>query len=214
MTPFAQEFAGGGIAGNGVDINSIPISAIERVEVLTDGASSIYGSDAIAGVLNFVLRRNFTGVTAGYEYDQPTRSGGGWTSNAWASGGYGDLTKDGWNVTGSFQCKKEGALQSADRDFAKSGNVPPFFANAATPSGRVEGIWVPGAPRRANNATNPIPNSANPYGISSTGYGNPGADSPGCAGMGMFADHSRAESRDRNELQLRLGAVPGTLSAD
>src|SRR6185369_1595667 len=44
-----------------VDVNSIPIAAIERVEVLKDGASSVYGSDAIAGVINFVLRRHVRG---------------------------------------------------------------------------------------------------------------------------------------------------------
>jgi iron complex outermembrane receptor protein len=186
MTPFAQEFAGAGVAGNGVDINSIPIAAIERVEVLTDGASSIYGSDAMAGVINFVLRRNFTGLTAGYEYDSPTKSGDGWTNNLWVTGGYGDLVKDKWNITGSYQYKKEDALWSSDRDFSKSGNVPPFLLNAATPSGRIEGVWVPGAPRGSQSATNPIPGSANPYGISTAGYGNPGADSPGCAAMGMF----------------------------
>jgi iron complex outermembrane receptor protein len=190
MTPFAQEFAGAGISGNGVDINSIPISAIERVEVLTDGASSIYGSDAIAGVINFVLRRNFTGVTAGYEYDAPTESGGGKTNNFWVSGGYGDILKDKWNITGSYQYKKETALWSYDRDFAKSGNVPPFYINGATPSGRIEGTYVPGSVPSSNAATKgpngEIPGGAVPYGISSQGYGNPGADSPGCAAMGMF----------------------------
>ena len=104
VTPFAQE------AATGVDINSIPISAIERVEVLTEGASSIYGSDAVAGVINFVLRRNFTGATVGYEYDWPTRAGGGSTSNVWGSIGFGDLATDKFNVTASFQSKFERSL--------------------------------------------------------------------------------------------------------
>ncbi len=46
-----------GTAGNSVDISSIPVAAIERVEILKDGASAIYGSDAIAGVVNFILKR-------------------------------------------------------------------------------------------------------------------------------------------------------------
>ena len=121
MTPFAQELNGGGISGNGVDINSIPIAAIDRVEVLTDGASSIYGSDAIAGVINFVLRRNFQGFTAGYEYNTPTDSGGGQVNNVWVSGGYGDLVADKFNVTGTYQYKKEKPLWSSNRDFSKSG---------------------------------------------------------------------------------------------
>ena len=175
VTPFAQELA------TGVDINAIPVSAIERVEVLTDGASSIYGSDAVAGVINFVLRRNFTGVTVGYEYDTPTSSGeGGTTSNWWGSVGYGDINKDKFNVTGSYQQKKETSLIAADRNFAQSGNVPPFFVNAATPSGRIEGVWVPGTPTASNARS-----AANPFGFSTGGYGNPATDLPGgCPALG------------------------------
>ena len=176
IAPFAQELS------NGVDINAIPISAIERVEVLTDGASSVYGSDAVAGVINFILRRNFTGMTMGYEHDEPTQGGGGRTENFWVSGGYGDLVKDRFNVTLSYQYKKESSLLASERDFSKSGNVPPFYANSATPSGRIEGTWVPGSDPGSNNAS-----ATNPFGISTSGYGNPGADSPGCAAMGMFA---------------------------
>src|SRR5687768_7348087 len=47
-----------------VDLNSIPIAAIERIEVLKDGASAIYGSDAIAGVVNVILRKDYTGLEA------------------------------------------------------------------------------------------------------------------------------------------------------
>lgn len=56
-----------------VDLNSIPLAMIERVEVLKDGASAIYGSDAIAGVVNFVLRRDFEGVKVTTEYGRSTR---------------------------------------------------------------------------------------------------------------------------------------------
>jgi iron complex outermembrane recepter protein len=178
VAPFAQELTG---LGGGVDINAIPVSMIERVEVLTDGASSVYGSDALAGVINFVLRRNYTGVTVGYEYDWPTRSGGGTTNNFWVNAGYGDINKDKFNFTLGYQNRRESTLSAADREFSKSGNVPPFFANGATPSGRVEGVWVPGSSLHDNSAS-----SSNPFGISTQGYGNPGADSPGCAAMLMF----------------------------
>ena len=47
-----------------VDLNSIPIAAIERIEVLKDGASAIYGSDAIAGVVNVILRKDYRGIEA------------------------------------------------------------------------------------------------------------------------------------------------------
>ncbi|MET1255092.1 TonB-dependent receptor [Aliikangiella maris] len=57
-----------GIVNNFVDLNSIPLSAIERVDILKDGASAIYGSDAVSGVVNIVLRKDFVGseVTVGY----------------------------------------------------------------------------------------------------------------------------------------------------
>lgn len=62
IAPYAQ------LAENAVDINSIPVSAIERIEILKDGASAIYGADAIAGVVNIILRQDFNGmeVSAGY----------------------------------------------------------------------------------------------------------------------------------------------------
>jgi len=68
-------FAGGG--GATVNVNVIPLAAIERVEVLKDGASGIYGSDAIAGVVNFILSRNFNGVEVAGGYGTPSASGGG-----------------------------------------------------------------------------------------------------------------------------------------
>lgn len=56
-----------------VDINNIPAVLIERVEVLTGGASAIYGSDAVAGVVNFVLRDDFEGISAGGQYNLTER---------------------------------------------------------------------------------------------------------------------------------------------
>ena len=57
----------------GVNLDSIPFSAIERVEVLKDGASAVYGSDAIGGVINFILRQDFRGAEATLYYGAPTR---------------------------------------------------------------------------------------------------------------------------------------------
>ena len=59
-----------------VDVSSIPLAAVERVEVLKDGASAIYGSDAIAGVINFILRRDYKGAEATVYYGD-TNDGGG-----------------------------------------------------------------------------------------------------------------------------------------
>ena len=70
-------FAGGVDGFEGVNLAAIPVAAIERVEVLTDGASAIYGSDAVAGVINYIMRQDFTGVDATAQYGMPTRKGGG-----------------------------------------------------------------------------------------------------------------------------------------
>lgn len=56
------------VTTNFVDINSIPVAAIERIEVLKDGSSAIYGSDAVAGVINIILRKDFEGFEASVGY--------------------------------------------------------------------------------------------------------------------------------------------------
>src|SRR5690606_32178773 len=53
-------------ASSGTDVNAIPLSAVERIEILSDGASAIYGSDAIGGVVNIILRKDFNGVELRY----------------------------------------------------------------------------------------------------------------------------------------------------
>lgn len=63
-------------SGAFVDVSLIPVTALERVEVLTDGASAIYGSDAVGGVVNFILRDRFDGVEAGVQGGVSTRGGG------------------------------------------------------------------------------------------------------------------------------------------
>src|SRR5471030_3416218 len=86
--------------GASVDLNIIPVSALERVEVLRDGASAIYGTDAIGGVINFITKRSVKGGSVSVEHYQPEKSGGGDESRLNLSGGYGDLSKDGFNVFG------------------------------------------------------------------------------------------------------------------
>lgn len=116
-----QTFTG---AGAGVDLNSIPISAIERVEVLTDGASALYGSDAIAGVVNFITRHDIsTGdVTVGFSRPKD----GGREKRVSATKGFGSLQEDGYNVLLSFGHDDRTLLQSTDRSFGKTGQV--FFS--------------------------------------------------------------------------------------
>ena len=105
----------------GVNLDAIPFSAIERVEVLKDGASAVYGSDAIGGVINFILRQDFTGIEAKGYYGVPTRGGGGGEiGNATLTAGWGDLTKDKFNIFGSIYYQKAEALQQNKRNFSDS----------------------------------------------------------------------------------------------
>ena len=62
--------------GDSADMNSIPFAAVERIEILTDGASAVYGSDAIGGVVNVILRKDFDGVSVSYEKTNPSITGG------------------------------------------------------------------------------------------------------------------------------------------
>ncbi len=108
-----------GLAGQVVDLNSIPFAAIERVEVLRDGASAVYGTDAIGGVINFITRENYQGlsVTAGADV---TQQGGGHIFQASVLGGFGDLDTDRWNVWGAVNIKSNEILRGNQRAFANS----------------------------------------------------------------------------------------------
>lgn len=117
-------------SGSTVNLNAIPMSAIERVEILTDGASALYGSDAIAGVINFILKKDFKGVIVEASRNAPTSSGGGRNWNANLTVGYGDLEKDRFNLMGSIRHDAQDQIKATSRDFAKSAYVP--FNNNGT----------------------------------------------------------------------------------
>ncbi len=63
-------------ASSGADLNAIPLAAVERIEILSDGASAVYGSDAIGGVMNIILRKDFNGAELRYGYGQTKTKGG------------------------------------------------------------------------------------------------------------------------------------------
>lgn len=111
-------------SGSAVDVNSIPIAAIERVEILTDGASAIYGSDAIAGVINFILKKDIQETTITGRYDSPEASGGGSNGSFSITTGYGDLASDGFNVFFSYSRDEQEELASKDRRHSQTGIVP------------------------------------------------------------------------------------------
>src|ERR1700728_186334 len=72
-----ERLAPNAFTGLGVDLSGIPFSAIDSVEVLREGASALYGSDAIAGVINFKTKKNYQGLDIGGTFDRPQHEGGG-----------------------------------------------------------------------------------------------------------------------------------------
>ena len=105
-----------GAKGNAVDLNSIPLAAIERVEILKDGASAIYGTDAIGGVINFILRRDYKGIELTAATDV-TQHGGGDIHRFSILGGWGDLAKDRFNVMGALSYDRQEVLNGNQRSF-------------------------------------------------------------------------------------------------
>ena len=107
-----------GMSGGAVDLNAIPMAAVDRIEILKDGASAIYGTDAIGGVINFILKTDFTGVSVGATYSQPLASGGGAKRRAQVTAGMGSLDKEGFNLMASLTADKNDILRGIDRDWA------------------------------------------------------------------------------------------------
>ena len=105
-----------GASGKSVDLNSIPLGAISRVEILKDGASAIYGTDAIGGVINFILKTNYSGVEASVSTND-TQAGGGATRRASLLAGTGSLESDRYNIMASLTVDKAERLNGSDRSF-------------------------------------------------------------------------------------------------
>lgn len=99
-----------------VDLNTIPLSSVDRVEVLKDGASSIYGADAIAGVVNIIMKDEFQGVTGEAEYGT-SEHGGGAMDRLTATLGYGDMASDHFNAYISLEYEKDNTIDDLQRGF-------------------------------------------------------------------------------------------------
>ncbi|WP_116089696.1 TonB-dependent receptor plug domain-containing protein [Sphingomonas crusticola] len=98
------------------DLNSIPFSAVERVEVLKDGASSTYGADAIGGVVNIIMKKNFQGV-AGTVEGGISQHGDAARQRANLTLGYGDYDATGWNFYVNGEYQHDGRVAVKDRGF-------------------------------------------------------------------------------------------------
>ena len=118
--------------GAATDLNTIPLAIVERIEVLEDGASSLYGSDAIAGVVNVITRRNFDGASISANYGQFKEGDGQSYGLDLAWGGQTDRAS--WFLGGSYTEQKE--VASTDRERTRE---PVFGTGLALGSSRVPG---------------------------------------------------------------------------
>ncbi|MET0983615.1 MAG: TonB-dependent receptor [Telluria sp.] len=107
-----------GKSGKAVDLNTIPMAAIARIEILKDGASAIYGTDAIGGVMNIILKSDYEGAEAS-AYTNITEAGGGNIHRGSIIAGTGNLEEDGFNLMATAAFTKNEQLSSKQRAFAK-----------------------------------------------------------------------------------------------
>ncbi len=118
-----RRLAPSGTSGSFVDVSTIPLSAIERVDVLTDGASAIYGSDAVGGVVNLVLRNDFQGAETRLRYGSVTQG----SHSEWQAGQILGSSWDSGNAMLSYEFYDRTELDGSDRDFYRpKGSVSGF----------------------------------------------------------------------------------------
>ncbi len=131
-----HRLANNAFSGNAVDLSGIPFSAISSVQVLREGASALYGSDAIAGVVNFITKRNYQGADVQAQLNHPQGAGGG-SGNVSFTFGHGDLVRDGYNfmITGSYSRQQE--LRATQRSFSAEG----FYPNRGVSATNNPGTW-------------------------------------------------------------------------
>jgi iron complex outermembrane receptor protein len=110
-----------------VDVNSIPTDLIERVDVVTGGVSAVYGADAVSGVVNFVMKKNFEGVIGRVQYGA---GDGGAPEDVQAALTAGFNFADGrGNLSGSIEHTREGRLRSSDRSYLHGKNYTSLQRN-------------------------------------------------------------------------------------
>jgi iron complex outermembrane recepter protein len=126
-----RRIANNAIDSSAPDLNMIPFAALERVEVLRDGASALYGTDAIGGVINFITRKDYTGGTLTLGADAPQHAGAK-AYNANVGFGTGDLTQDRYNLFGFLDYQKQNSLRASQRPAINNRSIK---TSSATPAG-------------------------------------------------------------------------------
>ncbi len=161
-----------------VDLSSLPLSMVERVEVLKDGASAIYGSDAIAGVVNVILKPQFTGLQVDGNFGSSYR-GDGLSQRGSILYGFGDLDSDGHNVYFNLEYRHEASISQVNRpSYLSDLNLTPYGG-----PDRRGGVVQQSYP---NNGTYTVPGMVAPQTAVQNGDPNAGYyPLPGCAAQNV-----------------------------
>ena len=157
----------------GVDINLIPFPMIDHVDILKDGASAVYGADAVPGVVNYFLLHKFRGLEIGGTYGNTNLGASNEMADweAWLKAGTGDDKTD-IVVIADFS-SRDGGVFSRDRDISSNGNFKPFGGfdvRSGNEPGRVQGFRL--IPKLFFSWNTPPPHSA-PNAATSPFYVNP-----------------------------------------
>jgi iron complex outermembrane receptor protein len=112
-------------ASSGSDLNAIPLAAVERIEILSDGASAVYGSDAIGGVVNIIMRKDFNGAEVRYGYGSTAITGGDTEDMSVVFGSSSDRTR----MVGGISANKRGMVFTRDQIGGQTLGVSTFGNN-------------------------------------------------------------------------------------
>ena len=143
--------------GAGVDLNFIPMAMVDHVEVLTDGAAAQYGSDAIAGVINFILKKNDSGGTVNATYGG-FFDGGGSTTEVDANAGFAPIENSFFNITA--QVSNHG---HTDRGNPDPRTNPAYWEDPTTPVTAIQTVTsrsCPATPTSTTSRAMPKPTSS------------------------------------------------------
>jgi iron complex outermembrane receptor protein len=179
MAPFARADDG---QKSFTDLSTVPMQIVERIEILKDGASSTYGADAIAGVVNIILRKDFEGLqlkgdTGWSRYDDAKQNK---ASITW---GKGNLDEDKYNVVLNAEYSQSDRLKNkdrADREYIGHGDLRPYGYPIGT---QFAGGYVNGV----NNV------SAGPQGFIRNPVTTEYLSLPGCSGLSATTDQTGAK---------------------
>jgi iron complex outermembrane recepter protein len=150
------------------DVNTIPLSIVDHIDIVKTGAVSIYGSDAIAGVVNIITKKNFQGLQLDTQLGKAQHPGNGQGSFS-VLGGFGDLNSDRYNVTAAASYYRDTGSTLADRDMTSAQDFTQYSGGNAAPFGpNQQSYWQTPGGHVAFNPCPPGSSAANTAGASCT----------------------------------------------